>query len=801
MAIALQQLLNREKSVSDHVPYTIHASSENIRTSNGDMLTVIKLDGAAHEAADMEDVAAWHSALHGMVRNAASGDVAMWRHTIRRENKHFPGGEFHTPFAEQLNAKYRASFLSESMMQNDLYLTFVVRGPRSVAKLFGKTERRERDQVLAELAQQSAQLDEIARNAMASLSRYGAERLSCYEYNGLQFSKPLEFLSFLVNGTWDRVALPRGPLNLALPRNRLSFGVESGELRGITERKLFAIISITEYPEVTETGLLNPLLTVPFEYTLTHSYACIDKPSALSMVKAQQRKLINTKDVAGSQIADLDDAMDAIQSNRIGLGEHHFSILVTAPDESTLVARLAELRANLSDCGFTAVREDLAIEAAYWAQLPGNFKYRPRPAPISSMNFVGLAALHNYPVGQAKGNQWGPALSVVRTTSGSPFFINLHLPVKGKRSDGRETDDERVAGNTLLVGPTGSGKTVDQTFLLAQAEKYKPTVFTFDKDYGQENFIRAMGGQYSVLKIGERTGYNPFHLPPSPATIAFLEDLVQFLSGGRLNLTPKQLGEIQMAVRGVMSMPFETRRLSTILQFLPNVESNGPAARLQRWCNEGSLSWVFDNAHDTLTLTDTRHFGFDVTEFLDNDEIRTPIIMYLFHRMESLIGKNRFILNMDEFWKMLGDPYFMEKANDIVKTIRKRDGLAIFGTQSPQDVLRSPIAHSLVEQCVTQIFKPNPKAEYRDYVEGFKLTQREFQIIKSDMPASNMRGFLFKQGTNSVVCELNLAGFSDELAILSSTASSVELCRRAIARAGNDPELWMPVFHQYRRGL
>lgn len=802
MSAVLQSFLNREKSAHEAVPYTAHVSPENIRTSGGDLITVIRLQGAAHEAADTEDVESWHAALNGLLKNLAQPDLALWRHTVRRERSDYPAGEFLPGFAHDLNERYRATISGERMMVNDLYLTLVLRGPTGSMKFFGGREKRERADVLREIEDQNTRLDELTRNAMATLERYQPARLGMYDRKGHNYSSALEFLAFLVNGEWQPIPLPRQRISDAICTSRITFGIEAGELRTPTDRQLFAMIAANEYPDETETGELNQLLTLPFGFVMAQSFAYIDRNKALSMIKTQRNKLINAKDAATSQIEGLDYAADDLQSNRIAFGEHHLSLLVTAPDGRTLVERIALARSNLAESGFIVAREDLALEAAYWAQLPGNFRFRPRPAPISSKNFAGLTALHNFPHGKASGNQWGPAVSLLKTTSGTPFFFNFHLPTKGKRADGAQTDDERVAGNTLMIGPTGAGKTVVQTFLLAQAEKYKPIVFTFDKDYGQEIFIRAMGGRYNILKNGQPTGFNPLLLEATPGNVQFVEALVKKLvENPRAPFTAEQESEISLAVRGTMEMPPEARRMSVLQQFLDPTAQDGPYARLAKWCDGGTLGWVLDNPVDTIDLTGTRYFGFDVTEFLENDEVRTPIIMYLFHRMESLIGTGRFILNMDEFWKMLLDPYFQKKANDVVKTIRKRDGFAIFATQSPQDVLSSPISHSLVEQCGTQIFLPNPRANVDDYVKGFKLTMREFEIVKDEMPSVNLRGFLYKQGKDAAVCELNLAGFNDELAVLSGTAATVEICRRSIARAGDRPEDWLPEFHRMRKGL
>ena len=148
---------------------------------------------------------------------------------------------------------------------------------------------------------------------------------------------------------------------------------------------------------------------------------------------------------------------------------------------------------------------------------------------------------------------------------------------------------------------------------------------------------------------------------------------------------------------------------------------------------------------------------------------------------------------------MLLDPYFEAKALDVAKTYRKRNAIGVFGTQSAADVLRSPISRQLIEQCVSQIYLPNPQAARVDYIDGFKLTEREYHIVQHELIANNVRGFLFKQGAKATVCELDLRGFDDELAVLSSTASSVLLCERARAFAGEDPADWLPVFYDLVR--
>jgi type IV secretion system protein VirB4 len=173
-------------------------------------------------------------------------------------------------------------------------------------------------------------------------------------------------------------------------------------------------------------------------------------------------------------------------------------------------------------------------------------------------------------------------------------------------------------------------------------------------------------------------------------------------------------------------------------------------------------------------------------------------MMYLFHRIDSVLNGDPIQIFIDEFWKLLTDNAFERFAQNKQKVIRKQNGIMIYGTQSAKDVLQSPIAHSLIEQCATFIFMPNPRAQTQDYQEGFHLTDREFQLVKEEMPS---RHFLIKQAGQSVVVKLDLQGFSDELAIISGTTRNILLLEDIMRTHGGNPQDWIPIFQQKRKEI
>lgn len=800
-------LVNSERTLADFVPYSVHSSPFNMRTDRGDTLTVFKIAGVSHEAADDEDLLVWHDSLAGMVKGIGNGNIAFWSHTARRKRSEFPGGEFANNFAGRLNSKYRQHLAGADMMVNEHYLTMVLRKPRGLAGWLGGNNKKTVVALREAVDDANEVLDDLSDTVLASMQRYNTRRLGVYEQNGVLYSEAAEFLGFLVNGEWQPEPLTKGRIAYSMTTSRVSFGDEQFEIRTPEARMVGKLLGVTEYrTETTQTGHMNGLLTLPFEFVLSQSFACIDRLKAQDALKKQRKLLENADDAAVSQIEAIRVAEDDVASNRIVIGEHDLSLMLLAPDAGTLNKNVALARSALSNLGFKAIVEDACNEAAYFARLPGVFDMRVRPAPITSRNLVGFSSFHNYPSGRQDGNQWGPALTLLKSTSGTPFYFNFHLPPGGRKSVDEENQDDRVAGHTMILGPTGAGKTVVQCFMLAQAEKYKPTVFTFDKDQGQEIAIKAFGGQYWTLKNGEPSGFNPCAMPDTPENRSALTGIVKRCIRGEnpnYEFSPARERELSEAIDGLYGMDFGHRNLSSLIQFFDRSDPDGNFHRLAKWTRRenGSLAWLLDNEVDRLSLSGNRHFGFDVTAFLENDETRTVVVQYLFHRMEQLIDGRRFILNMDEFWRLLMDPYFSKKALDAVKTYRKRNAIGVFGTQSPSDVLKSPISAPLIEQCVSQVYLPAPKASREDYIDGFKLTEREFDIIKREMPEKSLRGFLFKQGMDSCVCELNLRGFDDELAVLSGTAASVEVANAAIAKAGPDPEEWLPVFHDMRKSL
>ena len=780
----------RELSVAEFIPYSYHYDKETIVTKNEELLQVIHLEGWSFETADDVDVDMKKAVRNSLFKSLADGKYAIWFHTVRRKRSVFPEGRFSNEFAKNLNDKWHRKHDKSESFKNDLYITIVRRddtvGAAKITHYMEQiTSKVDKNQHVESMQDAHKELKEISYRLLASLRDYNPRLLSCYETEHGMISEPLEFLAMIVNGgVHQRVLVPSGDISHYLTTNRMYFGTRAIEMRGPTDHRFAAMISIKEYCPATAAGLFDAFLQLPFELVIAQSFTFTNRQTAINKMQIQQRRMMASEDVAVTQVEEINEALDLAMSGHVAFGQHHCTVMTTAPNLSLLEDSISAATAEMVNVGISAIREKMVLEQCYWAQLPANFDYIGRKSTINTMNLSGLASLHNYPTGKIKGNHWGNAVTVFDTTSGTPFFFNFH---------------SRDVGHTTIIGPTGAGKTVLMNFLCAQSQKFNCRLFMFDKDRGAEIFVRAIGGSYSVIQPSERCGFNPLMLADTSENRNFISDwLSTLISPESGELAPEEQAMVQEAVAGNFKIAKKDRMLRNIAAFFGVDKPGSPASRLKAWYGEGRYAKVFDNPYDAVDFTTHSTFGFEMGEVLADKNTLGPVLMYLFHKVNLSLDGTPTMIVLDEAWALIDNKIFASKIKDWLKTLRKLNAMVIFATQSVEDAANSEISDTLIQQTATQIFLPNPKAT-EAYKKSFMLSDREFNLLKSTDPGS--RFFLLKQGKDVVIARIDLSGMEEEINVLSARADTVRVLDEVRREVGDVPEDWLPAFQERLRQM
>lgn len=769
----------KEAKAGDRLPYRALVDENVVLLRDGSVMCSLLVPGISFETADADELNAHTAVREVLLRASLDARFVLYHHVVRRRVHVELAGGFEDPLAAHIDARWRDKLGSGALFVNDQFVTLVrrpARGkagwPEKIGRLF---KNRGQEAIDAEPGDVRT-LRSAASAMLAALGAYGARMLGDYEGGAGTCSEVLELLSALYNGEMRPVRRPEDHIDVGqmLPYRRLSFGLDALELKGAQGTSFGALVSLKDYPDSTGPGLTDALLRLPQELTLTESYAPSDRQVSRERIDLAIRRLKSADEEAVAERREMTAARDALGTGSAAFGDHHLSVLVRSDRLDSLDDAVAMCAAALADAGAVAVREDTNLEPGFWGQMPGNEAYVVRRSLISSANMACFASLHGFAMGQASGNHWGEAVTLLTTTSSTPFFFNFHAG---------------DLGNFTVIGPSGSGKTVVMNFLAAQAQKYNPRMVLFDKDRGAEVFVRAIGGTYSRVAAGHPTGFNPLALPDSPVNRAFLRDWLGVLleaSG------PEELATVSAAVDAAYANDARLRRLTHFRELLAGSRRPEPgdlASRLDAWIGHGEHGWLFDNDQDRLDLT-SKTLGFDMTALLETPRLRTPVMMYLFHRIEERLDGEPTMILIDEGWKALDDPVFAARIRDWLKTLRKRNALVGFATQSARDALESRISAALVEQTATMVFMPNARARAEDYCEGFGLTQHELELIRT-LPAQS-RCFLIRQPDASVVVRLDLSGMPEVLTVLSGRESTVRKLDSLRETYGDAPAAWYP---------
>ncbi|HDR9511085.1 transporter [Burkholderia cepacia] len=751
---------------------------------NGGAMMVLRVNGVPFESVSRGEIEArydsWNRQLAAMTLEKGNR-LSLWS-TFRRRRVSF-GDEyrFFNPFIQQTVDKYLQRFRKHHHYENSFYITAILQGD--------------------DLDESVRELEELGESLTKSLIAYDPQPLETYEHNGILFSEPYQFIGELVNGIDERVPVTQATGRDLIPTSHLHFHYDTVEIRTDRSTRFATCYDLKDFPKA-GWGQTNPLLTLPVEFTFTQSFGCLSTAEAMEAIEAQKNNLESVEDKATYQIEELKEALALIAGRDLAFGDYHGALVVYGDTAEAAISNGAYVTSRaLNDCGFKFVKATASAPYTYLSQVPG-FKTKPRPMPKSTRNLASSFSMHTYSAGKARGNPLGDgsALMPVQTVAKSLFSLNCHASRLDENSIG-----EKVAGHTLILGSTGTGKTTLETMLLAFLERFDPKFFALDLDQGLRIFLEELGAVYYTLREGEPTGLAPLGLPDTKRNRAHLYDLVGACcrdENGKLSADDQR--QIKHAVDTVMALEnIEHRTFSRLMESIPDTgEENSLWLRLSQWCHatNGRFAWALDNEPSTLTnIADVRRIGFDVTDFLKKNYAPTePVLAHLLYLKEQMQRKGGLLATViAEFWLPASYPTTQELIRKSLKTGRKADEFLILDSQSPEDAIQCPVFAEIRDLTATKIYLPNPDATPDGY-KLLNLTDREFRTLKALSKES--RTFLIKQSNQSAFATLDLGGMNDEIAVLSSSLDNVAIWEECTRDAHGDTDLRMKLFQERRKG-
>ena len=541
------------------------------------------------------------------------------------------------------------------------------------------------------------------------------------------------FFAYLFNlEPWADHAVLQSDAGLDRQIVRSPVAIEGDHLR--VGKRYVQMFTLMNNPEVSRPCQFSGLMTLDCDSVLCTTW----RPKSAAKVRAeisQQEKFISFFSVgvmnrimsgkdtaslqngAGARAADanVDDLSDVIRSlDKTGQGEFTMRLLLAAKSREQLHDTIPSVHRLFVDARTQVMEESLGNLSAFYTMFPGNGKFNVFPLWLSEDHNARLASVYAPSIGHPHSDDLdNEYLNVFETRTRTPFF-----------------QDPFVAGVkvAMMLGPTGSGKSVHQNQHIAMELKYGGFVYIFDIGGSYESVVELYGGRVDkVGKDGPRV--NPFALDPTEDNLKFLYSFVKLLlTNGGAELSPEDEDVVFSAVRGMYQLDAVNRRLSNLL--LPKHLNR----YLSKWTGCGVYAAIFDNVHDELELGRVQCFDFQGVNTPQYADLIEPLMVWLLRRINSVLydptnlGVPKHIV-IEELFSSMKNKQLLDAALASIKTVRKNLGGVTLIGQSANDLGEN--ADSIVNSCTSFLFLPDATFNRKHYGELFKLSDQQLDLFES----------------------------------------------------------------------
>jgi type IV secretion system protein VirB4 len=771
--------------LSDLLPWGFMLEPGLIVNKDGSFQTTIGFRGPDLDSSSSQQLMAARAQMNNALRRLGSS-WCLHIEARRHGAPGYPQSSFSDLYSAILDEERRQAFEKRQVpaFESEYFLTFTYMPPdenigRAEAAFIENQKRTSQD--AAYVAEKQRFLDTV-RALTAILEAV------------MPFAAPLtaeQTLTYLHDCVSDRhfpVAMPDIPfgLDVILGGTRLVGGFEPQ-----LGREHLRVVGVNGFVGATIPGLLDGLNQLPFGYRWVSRWVPLDKQDANKVLgRLRQQWLSKRKGMATliretiinqeSRLEDSDavnksdevnTAMQVLGADLASFGYYTPVIVLTDTNLQRLDVKVRAVQQLLDQIGLVSTRETTNAVEAWLSSLPGHVYANCRRPMVNSQNLADLMPLSAIWAGPERNEHLrGPTLMVTHTSGSTPFRLSLH---------------QGDVGHTMIVGPTGAGKSVLLNFAAMQFRRYPGAqVFFFDKGSSARCATHFVGGDFYALgaNTGEAMAGTVFQpladIVDETDRIWASEWIAGLIQREGVGVTPELKREIWDTLTTLASRPQKQRTLTLMRTLL---QHEAAKAALEPFTERGPYGDLLDS--DNTQLSDSDWQTFEMEALFGRPPAIAPTLDYLFHRLEKRFTSRPTMLVLDEAWLFLDDPMFAGKIREWLKVLRRRNVSVIFASQSLDDVGKSKIASALIENCPTRIFLPNDRAlepQTRKLYEDFGLSNRQIEIISQAVPKAQ---YYYQSRSGNRLFELGLSRLALTI-VGSSSRSDLNLMDEIIAKVG-----------------
>ncbi|WP_298325406.1 conjugal transfer protein TrbE [Asticcacaulis sp.] len=752
----LRQYRQTADRLSDHLPWVALVAPGVILNKDGSFQRTVRYQGPDLESATPSELVSVTARVNNVLRRFGTG-WALFFEACRAPAMQYPAPGAETGIARLIDEERRAAFEGEAAehFESRYYLTFVFMPPadalsRASQALIetpdappGSEARRDWKRELQMFANRTNSAIDLLAGVMPLVEP-------------LSDAETLTYLHSTVSAKSHPVAVPEIPVYLD------AILVDTPLTGGMSPRlgdQHIRTVTVLGFPNHTHPGLLDALNHLAFGYRWTTRFIALDKETAVKTLTKVRRQWFNkrksltamlrevmysqatalTDTDADNKVADADAALQALGGDHVSFGYLTTTISIFDTDPHLADEKLRAVEQAINSLGFTTFRETLNAVEAWLGSLPGHLYANVRQPLIHSLNLVHLMPLSAVWAGPERNPHLdGPPLLHAVSSGATPFRLSTHVG---------------DVGHMMVLGPTGAGKSVLLAFLALQFQRYTDAqTFIFDKGGSARAATLAMGGRHHALGRAADLSFQPLAAIDDPDERAWaLEWILSLLINEKVEPTPDIKATLWTALNNLAMAPVPER---TLTGFTVLLSSNALKQALAPYTLEGAYGQCLDADTDGLDLAHIHCF--ETEDLMGDTGLVSPVLTYLFHRLEARFDGRPTLLILDEAWVFLDNPQFAARIREWLKVLRKKNVSVVFATQSLADIADSAIAPAIIESCPQRLFLPNERAVEplsQAAYQRMGLNDRQVELIAQAIPK---RQYYLQSRRGNRLFDLNL---------------------------------------------
>jgi type IV secretion/conjugal transfer VirB4 family ATPase len=746
----LSEYRNHSTCLADFLPWAGLVAPGVVLNKDGSFQRSARFRGPDLDSASESELVAVTARVNNALKRLGSG-WALFVEAERRVSDHYPRSDFPEGLSWLVDEERRAAFETGGVHFESHYtLTLLFLPPDETQARAGRLLYESDEMPGIDWAECLTVFDTETDRFFALLEDVMPQMA------WLSDAETLTYLHGSVSTTTQSLRVLEVPMHLDV---LLADAPLTGGFKPMLGENHLRIITIRGFPTSTWPGLLDEINRLGFAYRWVTRFLFLDKNAAeRELVKVRRQWFAKRKGIvtllretvfqqesplvdldATNKSADADAALQELGSDSVGFGYVTSTLAVTDPDISAVEEKRKAIERTIQGRGFVAISETLNAVESWLSSIPGQVYANVRQSLISTGNLAHLLPLSAVWAGPERNDHLdAPPLIVTRTDGSTPFRLVTHIG---------------DVGHTLIIGPTGAGKSVLLALIMLQFRRYANSrIFAFDQGGSARATILGLCGEHYNLGSAGAIAFQPLaDIDQEPARAWAADWVAGLLSHENVTITPEVKDLVWSALQSLSTAPTLERTLTGLSVLL---QSNALRQALQPYTLAGPHGGLLDADCDGLGNADIQCF--EMQALMHSRSAALPVLTYLFHRLDQRFDGSPTLLVLDEAWVFLDDPHFAGRIREWLKVLRKKNVSVIFATQSLSDIQASSIAPALVESCPSRIFLPATQAlepQLRGVYESFGLNDRQLRTIAHATPK---REYYYQSRLGNRLFELDL---------------------------------------------